>query len=161
MDIRMPVMDGREAAQRILGEFGHDQVKLVAISASALNHEKQKYLDAGFDAFIAKPFLAEKVYDCLATLLHVEYEYTDTKTPGDREVDLSTLELPVSILRRMKAAAERYSSTELKNCLDEAEQLGDDGRRLADYLRSHLQNYDVEAILSVLSGMEGADHEQE
>ncbi len=162
MDIRMPVMDGEEAARQILAEFGHDKSKMVAISASALNHERQEYLDAGFDAFIAKPFLAEDVYNCLARLLHVEYRYADVETSwGDGELDLSTLELPASILQRMKAAAERYSTTELKSCLDEAERFGDDGRRLAEYLRPHLQNYDVEAILSVLSEMEGTNHGQE
>ena len=92
MDIRMPVMDGLEATKQILAELwerppGLDNrvqehsptLKIVAISASALTHQQERYSEIGFDAFIAKPLLAERIYDCLASLLHVEYEYTDIR----------------------------------------------------------------------------------
>ena len=32
-------------------------MKIVAISASALTHQQERYSEIGFDAFIAKPFL--------------------------------------------------------------------------------------------------------
>jgi signal transduction histidine kinase/ligand-binding sensor domain-containing protein/CheY-like chemotaxis protein len=75
MDIWMPVMNGKEAAQHILDEFAYNRPKIVAISASALSHEREEYLSIGFDAFIAKPFLSDQIYDCLRSLLHIEYQY--------------------------------------------------------------------------------------
>ena len=157
MDIRMPVMDGLEAARQILAEFGRGTLKLVAISASALTHEQEKYLAIGFDAFIAKPFLAEKIYDCLANLLSIEYEYeasqsTDSKSP----MDVAKITLPDNLLLRLKEAAENYRTTELKRYLNEVEQLGEDGLRLAEYLQPLLQNYDMETILNVLSKIKQA-----
>jgi len=151
MDIRMPVMDGIEATQRILTEFGRDKLKIVAVSASALAHEQKRYLEIGFDAFIAKPFLTERIYDCLAYLLHVEYEYEDAGARYALPLDFSKINLPYELLRRLKAAAEIYSTTELKSCLNEVSQLGEDGNRLAEHLHRYLNNYDMEAILKVLS----------
>ena len=153
MDIRMPGMDGLEAARQILSEFGHETVKIVAISASALAHERERYLSAGFEAFIPKPFLAERIYDCLANLLDIEYEYADVGEKQTVPLDLSRIELPEDLVLHLKEAAELYSTTELKRCLNEVERLGEDGYRLAEYIRSLLQNYDMEAILNVLAEM--------
>jgi len=87
MDIRMPVMDGIEATRQILGRYGASGPKLVAVSASALIHERHRYFEAGFNDFIAKPIRTERVYECLANLLHVAYEY-DADEP---EIDLSKM----------------------------------------------------------------------
>ena len=151
MDIRMPVMSGTDALRRILAEFGRDRLKIVAVSASALSHEQEQYLSMGFDDFIAKPFLTQQIYDCLASLLHVEYEYADMVETSDASLHLSKLSIPEDILQRLKTAAEHYRTTELKSCLDELGQLGEDGNRLVDYLRPYLQNYDVAGLLDVLS----------
>jgi len=161
MDIWMPVMDGKEATKQILEEFGDESPKIVAISASALSHEREEYLTAGFHAFIAKPFLKEEIYDCLASLLHVEYEYTDTPIQSAVSPDLSAINIPQNLIRRMETSAELYGTTELKNCLDKLEQLGEDGLSLANYLRVYLQSYDMDAILEVLSRIGEGKKEQE
>ena len=160
MDIRMPVMNGLEAAERILSEFGREAVKMVAVSASALTHERERYLMAGFEAFIPKPFLAERIYECLANLLDIEYEYADVGEKQTVSLDLSRIELPEDLVLHLKEAAELYSTTELKRCLNEVERLGEDGYRLAEYLRSLLQNYDMEAILNVLLEIQHTDQEE-
>jgi len=151
LDIRMPKMDGTEVAGKILEELGRDALKMVAVSASALVHEQERYFKIGFDAFIAKPFLAEQIYGCLASLLRIEYEYADIDSKDAPPFELPGLKLPEDILRRLKSAAEFYSTTELKSCLNEVARLSEAGLRLAEHLRQYLQNYDMEAILNVLS----------
>ncbi len=155
MDIRMPIMNGKEAAKQIMEEFGDDSPKLVAISASALYHEREEYLAAGFDAFVAKPFLQDQVYDCLASLLGIQYEYTYMEPTVAAPLDLSKLKLPADILQRLEAAAELYRTTELKNCLDELKQFGEHGQRLSEHLSQYLQSYDMEAILKTLLKIKG------
>jgi CheY-like chemotaxis protein len=97
MDIWMPHKDGPQAVREILLKCsqgrsfassgtpkaygGEDRPKLVAVSASALAHERQSYFDAGFDDFIAKPIDAKRVYECLAKFLRIEYEYEDENLP--------------------------------------------------------------------------------
>ena len=115
MDIRMPNgQEGLEAAQQIWSEFGGHRSKIVAISASAMQHQEQSYSDAGFDAFIPKPFDPQQIKDCLTDLLGMEYENAD-ETKVDSWViplDLSTITLPKNLLSRLQEAARDYQITD-------------------------------------------------
>ena len=64
MDVRMPVMDGLACVQAIRrGEAGHDNIglRVVALTANALKGDREKYLDAGMDDYIAKPIDFEEL----------------------------------------------------------------------------------------------------
>lgn len=63
MDIQMPEMDGLTAAARIR-QSDCDTVKrlpLIALTANALTEDREKYLDAGFDDYLAKPFSQQEL----------------------------------------------------------------------------------------------------
>ena len=156
MDIRMPGMGGLEATRRIHEEFEVDRLKIVAISASVLRHQQEEYLEVGFDDFIGKPFRFERICECLANLLHVEYEYAAVETQLTAEtqptesLEVSNITLPEALFSRLQAAAEIYSVAELEACLDEIEQLGVDGQRLAVELRRLSQRYALDEILKIL-----------
>jgi len=160
MDIRMPVMDGMEAAKKIQEEFGECRgampfrPTIVAISASTLKHEQQTYFDAGFNDFIGKPFRFERVCECLATLLDVEFERGELKEAETESEDIPDLSLPEELLLRLKKSAELYKVTELKAHLNEVEELGSEGQRLAQRLRELIRNYDMEAVGKILSEMQ-------
>lgn len=55
MDIQMPVMDGIETTQKIRKELKLD-VPIIALTANALKDDQKKYLNAGMDSYISKPF---------------------------------------------------------------------------------------------------------
>jgi PAS domain S-box-containing protein len=59
MDIKMPVMDGVEATQKIK-EIRKD-VPIVACSAYGLNNEKQKVMEAGCIDYLEKPVDSKKI----------------------------------------------------------------------------------------------------
>ena len=60
MDLRMPVMDGIEASQRIREwEEGGRHTYIVALTASYLPEEGQVLFEAGMDNYISKPFQLE------------------------------------------------------------------------------------------------------
>ncbi|MBI1925298.1 response regulator, partial [Candidatus Poribacteria bacterium] len=137
MDIWMPVMDGLEAVGRIVAEFGRHPCKLVAISASTLKHEQQQYLDAGYNDFIAKPFRFERICECLANLLAVEFERDEPpKTPT---TEVQNIKIPKDLLTQMKIKAELYEVTDLREHLKAVEALGPEGQQLAERLRSLIQ----------------------
>lgn len=64
MDLQMPVMDGLEASLKIRKELGLT-VPIVALTASALNEESHRCLDAGMNDFIVKPFKEEDMVEVL------------------------------------------------------------------------------------------------
>jgi CheY-like chemotaxis protein len=152
MDVWMPVMDGLDAVRQILMECGEDRPKLVAVSASVLKHEQQKYFDAGFDDFVPKPVDAGRVYKCMESLLDIQYEYDGYDS--DR-LDFSSVVIPEDLLERMKTAAEIYNVTKLTEYLDELASLGEEAQSLAEYLRGLIRSFDMDAILKILSGIHG------
>lgn len=77
MDMQMPVMDGLEAV-RLLRQHGYDR-PIVALTANAMNADKQRCLQAGCDDFISKPVDREQ-------LLQVTARYLQAK-PCDVQID--------------------------------------------------------------------------
>jgi CheY-like chemotaxis protein len=56
MDCQMPDMDGFEAARRIRSQQqGEERTPIVALTANAMDGDKQRCLDAGMDDYITKP----------------------------------------------------------------------------------------------------------
>ena len=158
MDIRMPMMDGLEATRQIFQEFGDDpkgRPYIVAVSASALEHERKQFMEVGFDYFIAKPVHAEQVYECLASLLHIEYEYDDVDKSrfigaDMSQMDITKIVLPADLLKRLKQAAEFGRMTELREALDEIRQIGPIGHLLAEQVLSLSRSFDMDTIRDIL-----------
>ena len=64
MDIQMPVMDGLEATRaiRASNSFGSkSRVPIIAMTAYAMTGDREKFLDAGMDGYIAKPVDIEEL----------------------------------------------------------------------------------------------------
>ena len=65
MDVKMPEMDGLEAAH-IIRQRWPDGPKIIAITAYALKGDREKFLEAGMDDYIAKPVQKEDLADILS-----------------------------------------------------------------------------------------------
>jgi CheY-like chemotaxis protein len=65
MDLQMPGVDGLEATRRIrAAERGRDgRVTIVAMTASAMKGDRERCLEAGMDAYLAKPIDADELYE--------------------------------------------------------------------------------------------------
>lgn len=66
MDILMPEMDGYEATKRIMNELQVDKrPKIIAMTANAMQGDKEECLAAGMDDYISKPIRIEELQSAL------------------------------------------------------------------------------------------------
>jgi PAS domain S-box-containing protein len=68
MDIQMPGMDGYQATKAIKANVRSSGVPIVAMTAYAMESDRQKALDAGMNAHIAKPIEPEVLYETIGRL---------------------------------------------------------------------------------------------
>jgi two-component system, cell cycle response regulator DivK len=55
MDIQLPGIDGIAALRQLRGDPGTQHIPVIAVTASAMTHDRQKIMAAGFDAYQSKP----------------------------------------------------------------------------------------------------------
>ena len=69
MDVQMPVMDGLEATRQIVAQIPIEKRPLIiAMTANAMQSDRENCLRAGMDTFISKPFLMEELRRVLASV---------------------------------------------------------------------------------------------
>lgn len=69
MDIMMPEMDGYEAMKRIRSQRKFKNLPVIALTAKAMNDDKQKCIDAGANDYIAKPVDVERLLSLMRVWL--------------------------------------------------------------------------------------------
>jgi PAS domain S-box-containing protein len=75
MDIRMPVMDGLEAVRRIRATQAGADTKIIALTAHALEEEREPIMAAGCDDLVRKPFREQELFGALARHLRLKFIY--------------------------------------------------------------------------------------
>ncbi len=85
MDMRMPVLDGYQATRRIrsaeAAAAGAPRTAIVALTASAFDHDRPSILAAGCDDIVAKPFRESLIFETLERQLHVRFTH-EALAPG-------------------------------------------------------------------------------
>ncbi len=70
MDVQMPEMDGLEASQRIVAKWPDDRPRIIAMTANAMEGDREMCLAAGMDDYVTKPIrvgaLVEALYGATA-----------------------------------------------------------------------------------------------
>ena len=64
MDVSMPEMDGKEATRAIRGLEGGNEVHvpIFALTAHAMNGDKEEILSCGMDHFLTKPLRKAEIF---------------------------------------------------------------------------------------------------
>ena len=89
MDCQMPVLDGFAASreirerERAAGDGRH--VPIVALTANALEGDREACLEAGMDEYLTKPVSATRLIEQLSVWLETEPDTADTADTADTE----------------------------------------------------------------------------
>lgn len=151
MDRRMPVMDGMEATKNIRQLPNGQQVKIVAVTASAFMEQREEMFEIGMDDFVRKPYRANEIYECLSKHLGAKFIYEglsiDEELPGTLTPDMFLM-LPEALRNEMKEALESLESERIAGVI---KQVGAYDRTLQKTLTQLTDNFDYPAILKALN----------
>lgn len=90
MDIRMPVMDGYEAAEFILKS--NPDEKIVALTASSKSAEIEKIKNSGMNVFLQKPFQEKDLFNTILQLIS-EKKYPEQQVKSEIQTSFNMSEL--------------------------------------------------------------------
>ena len=89
MDCQMPVMDGFEASRRIRGLDAYRDTPIVAMTANAMDGDRERCLNAGMDDYMAKPIESETLLETVGR--HLGRVLASSPTHGVVPTDLPDL----------------------------------------------------------------------
>ena len=70
LDIEMPGMDGLEVTARIRRMDGsRGRIPILAMTAHAMQGDRERFLDAGMDGYVAKPFHNQDLFDTIEEVI--------------------------------------------------------------------------------------------
>jgi CheY-like chemotaxis protein/HPt (histidine-containing phosphotransfer) domain-containing protein len=65
MDVQMPEMDGLEATRRIIERWGNKRPQIIAMTADAMQGDRERCLEAGMDEYLTKPIRTAELVGAL------------------------------------------------------------------------------------------------
>lgn len=116
MDIQMPVLDGIETAKTIRTSLPKHKrnTPIIAFTANALKGDKAKYIEAGMNSYISKPFIPDELYSMMS-----EYFSPQDEKKKDTINELTDL----SYLRRMSSNDEGFVQELVKSFIEKTPEL--------------------------------------
>jgi CheY-like chemotaxis protein len=158
MDMRMPVMDGHEATQRIKALPQGQSTIIVALTATAFEEDREAILLEGCDDFVRKPFRKEVIYDMLAKHLGVRFVYEEGEA-GAVKPDAAALSVEALAGQTPELLAELRAATvkaDMNRMLDLVGQIREQDAALADALEGLIHDFQYKRILTLIEEAGGA-----
>ncbi|PZD70904.1 Aerobic respiration control sensor protein ArcB [Acaryochloris thomasi RCC1774] len=150
MDMRMPVMDGYEATQQIKAQMKEQDTVIIALTASALDQDREQILAAGCDDLVHKPFLESTIFEKMAEYLGVRYVYKDSpqpSTPSPSEVTATDIRvMSTDWIAELQQAAVSARAKKMESLI---EQIPAEHAILAKGLTDLVNCFDFEKILTL------------
>ncbi|SNR63725.1 PAS domain S-box protein [Lutibacter flavus] len=119
MDVVMPIMNGIEATRRIFEISGNHNVKIIVVSASALESEQKEIMDLGATVFIKKPVIFNVLLFELQDKGGVDFIYEKRNRKIVENQESTPLEVPLIMKDKICSAAAEGDFILLQNLLED------------------------------------------
>ncbi|MCG6860403.1 MAG: response regulator [Chromatiaceae bacterium] len=145
MDVQMPDMDGTEAARliRTRERDSERRTPIVAVTAHALIHERERLLAQGMDDYLSKPYTETELAQVLGHWLKSAPVARSDRRPAPSADDVARPILDVSALGRIRAL-QRPGSPDLLTRVTDL--FFTDTPPLLEQIREGLQSVDRDAV---------------
>jgi CheY-like chemotaxis protein len=153
MDIRMPVMDGLEATRRIRASQSGDAPMIIAISASALDEDRNEAVGCGVDDFVSKPCREDELLERIRVRLGVAYLYAGAERAQQQTESVTALasalngNLPVELTDQLRDAVLNGENDQLDVLI---EKVMEQDAPFARALRDLADKYEYDALIKLL-----------
>jgi CheY-like chemotaxis protein len=117
MDMRMPVMDGYTATQRIKNSPLTPKPVIVALTANAFEENRQEILAIGCDDFVRKPFKEAEILQVIQKHLGGRYQYAQPPSQNETKTtqfDAQLAALPPALLADLRQAAAHFDVAQVE-----------------------------------------------
>ncbi|MCC9606261.1 response regulator [Blastopirellula sp. JC732] len=152
MDVQMPIMDGLQttaAIRQIEREEDYEPTPIIAMTAHAMQGDREKCLGAGMDAYISKPI---DIDDLLATLESLANDFNNHMN-GENEsnrIEIRPQEEPL----QLEATLDRLGG-DLELFRDFVEFYDEDAKALLENLADAARTKDVRRLERVAHSLKG------
>jgi CheY-like chemotaxis protein len=177
MDVQMPELDGLEATREIRGRFAPGEgPKIIAITANAMESDREDCLAAGMDDHLSKPIRIDELSRALArcravTEAHSGSAKDDSAARSDDALDETALETLTSSLggEEGRAAVQELIDAFLEDAPTEIAMLrsaiergdADETRRLAHTLKSNAATFGARTLSDLCRKLEALGRQRD
>jgi CheY-like chemotaxis protein len=151
MDLIMPGMDGVEATRIIRQAATNGPCAIIGISASALVDEKRRFIDAGIDAFIAKPILEQGLFAAITRHGGVELITEELATGATAPLPLAK---DFTLDKQSDEWCDALRKALMLGNITKIRRLGEEARAtdplLADFLLQRVALYDLNELKKLI-----------
>uniref|UniRef100_UPI0040475A82 response regulator n=1 Tax=Aliarcobacter sp. TaxID=2321116 RepID=UPI0040475A82 len=96
MDCQMPILDGYEATKQIRKIEKFKDLPIIAMTANAMQGDKEKCINVGMNDYIAKPLDFNKFYETLSKWIKPKYTFIETQKEeieDENQIDIKTINI--------------------------------------------------------------------
>ncbi|MCD6460731.1 cache domain-containing protein [bacterium] len=153
MDIRMPEFDGIQTAKNIRKTKEAKSSVIAALTAHALQEEKNDILASGFDDFLSKPYKINKIFEILKKHLNIKYIYNDESAQEISAQEITEInieefkKLPKDLISRLRQAVLELDTALTVSLINK---VGSKNKNVANIFKAYAEKFDYSSLLQLL-----------
>jgi two-component system, sensor histidine kinase ChiS len=156
MDMRMPIMDGYEATRYIKSTTKGQATVIIAVTASALEEDRNVILSEGCDAYVRKPFRDSEIFDEFEKHLGIQFIYEEVSAAISKEISAQKAfevqdELSKLSIAQLKSLHKAVTTGDVSLINELLDGINEQSSNLNQHFRALVERYEFDKILEQIN----------